>query len=277
METLQGKTAVVTGGASGIGLAMGRAFVAEGMSVVLADIEGAALDEAVSSFGRGAPVHGVPCDVSRRERVESLRDEAVERFGAVHVVCNNAGVSTGGPVWEVPEAEWEWILGVNLWGVIHGVAAFTPLLLQQNEGHIVNTASMAGLLSPTFMAPYNVTKHAVVTLTETLFGDLAAVGATGVGASVLCPGWVNTRIHEADRNRPGGPRTDVERDPAMREAIANLIGSGLSADEVALLVVDAVRRRRPYILTHPDWSPMITERAERIAAGRPPVSGPLPG
>ena len=279
MDELSGKVAVVTGAASGIGLAMARAFVAEGMQVVLADIEADALDKAIADMPEGAEVLAVVCDVSDGAAVDALRDAAVERFGAVHVVCNNAGVSTGGLIWTLTEADWEWTLGVNLWGVIHGVRAFTPLLIEQGEGHIVNTASMAGLISAGFMAAYNVSKHGVVALSETLQSDLEMAGATGVGVSVLCPGWVNTQIHEAARNRPdelgGDGRPGM--DEGMREHIAGIIAGGIDPAEVAALVVDAIRTRRFSILTHPDWAPLVTARAERLVSGAAPGSETLPG
>src|SRR5690606_35196841 len=223
----------------------------------------------------GAPdveVVGLRCDVSDPDQVDGLRDEAVARFDAVHVVCNNAGVSTGGPVWEHSLEDWKWVLGVNLWGVIHGIRSFTPLLIEQGEGHIVNTASMAGLTSPPFMGVYNVSKHAVVTFSETLFGDRALVGATGVGVSVLCPGWVPPRIHEAGRNRPdaGSAGTDGEAS-GFAEIAASLIAGGLDPDDVAAMVVDAVKANRFYILTHPEWKGMISGRVDRIVDGSDPV------
>jgi len=275
MEDLQDKVAVVTGGASGIGLALVRAFAAEGMKVVLADIEVDALDKAMADLPEGTDALAVVCDVSDAAQVDALRDRAIEQFGAVHVVCNNAGVSNGGPVWEQSLEDWKWVLDVNLWGVIHGVRTFTPLFIEQGEGHIVNTASMAGLISTPFAAAYNVSKHGVVTLSETLFGDLAAVGATGVGVSVLCPGWVQTRIHEAARNRPStGDGEPVRVEPSeFAEYIRGVIESGLDPNDVAQLVVDAIRTNKLYILTHPDWSPLITRRAERMVAGESPGQG----
>lgn len=280
MEELSGKVAVVTGGASGIGLAMGRAFAAEGMKIVLADIEADALDKAVADLPDGTEVEAVVCDVSDAAQVDALRDRAVERFGAVHVVCNNAGVSAGGLVWEHSLDDWQWVMGVNLWGVVHGVKSFTPLMLEQGEGHIVNTASMAGLTSPPFMAIYNVTKHSVVTLSETLHSDLQMVGASGVGVSVLCPGWVQTRIHEAGRNRPGaeqGVQVAEGADGAgFADAVGNLIATGLDPSDVAAMVVDAIRTRRFYVLTHPDWNPMISDRTDRIVEGQGPNLATLP-
>ena len=184
MEDLQGKVAVITGGASGIGRAVADKAAAEGMRIVLGDIEAGPLKLAVDDMtSTGAEVLGVVTDVSDRASVEALRDAALERFGAVHLVHNNAGIGLGGPIWEITEEDWRWILGVNLWGVIHGVATFTPLLLEQGEGHIVNTASIAGLIVAPFLGPYNATKQAVVAISETLFKDLQTVAApVGVGA-----------------------------------------------------------------------------------------------
>lgn len=279
MQELSDKVAVVTGAASGIGLALSRAFVAAGMKVVMADIEPGALDDAAASVALDGEVLPFRCDVSDPAQVDALRDAAVERFGTVHVVCNNAGVSAGGPVWTHTPEDWEWVLGVNLYGVINGIRSFTPLMIEQGEGHIVNTSSMAGLTSPPFMGVYNVSKHAVVTLSETLFGDLQLVGATGVGVSVLCPGWVQTRIHEADRNRPaaadGLPVLSLD-DAGMRDFVAQLINSGITPGEVADLVVDAVRERRFYVLTHPEWMPMISGRVDHIVNGEDPAVAGLP-
>lgn len=279
MDELDGRIAVITGAASGIGLAMAHAFANEGMSLVLADVDAGALESAATEFGEDVAVLTAGCDVADPADVDALRDAAIERFGAVHVVCNNAGVSTGGPIWSHTAEDWDWVLGVNFMGVINGIRAFTPLLIEQGEGHIVNTASMAGLTSPPFMAVYNVSKHAVVTASETLFADLTLVGAEGVGVSVLCPGWVRTRIHEAGRNRPGVD-PDAAPDPtesALLEHVTGLIEGGIDPAQVAEMVVDAVRTRRFYILTHPEWNEMITDRTDRIVAGEDPAISSLPG
>lgn len=277
MEELEGKVAVITGGASGIGLALGTSCAAEGMRVVLADVEADALDKAAASLPEGVEVEAVVCDVSDATQVEGLRDRALERFGAVHLVANNAGVSAGGPTWEHTLQDWEWVLGVNLWGVIHGVRTFTPLLIEQGEGHIVNTASMAGLISAPYMAAYTVSKHGVVALSETLYSDLQLVGAA-VGVSVLCPGWVKTRIHEAGRNRPArAAGEDASGEPeGFSDVAATLIAGGLDPADVAGAVLDAVRTDRFYVLTHPAWEPMIAERAQRIVAHEQPGLAPLP-
>lgn len=276
MDELSGKVAVVTGGASGIGLAMARAFAAEGMKLVLADIEAEPLEAAVGSFGPEVDVIGVRADVADFAQVEALRDRAVTEFGTVHVVCNNAGVSTAGFAWDQSLEDWEWLLGVNLWGVIHGIKAFTPLLIEQGEGHIVNTASMAGLSSPPFMAAYNVSKHSVVALSETLFLDLGLAGAEGVGVTVLCPGWTQTRIHEASRNRPVGAETgDAASEGAaagdVPSMVADLIASGLDPADVAAMVIEAVKARTFYVLTHPQWDPMVARRHDEILRRQDPT------
>ncbi|MFZ0250047.1 MAG: SDR family NAD(P)-dependent oxidoreductase [Acidimicrobiales bacterium] len=271
MEDLRGKVAVITGGASGIGRAVADEAAAAGMRIVLGDIESGPLAEAVDALtGAGAEAIGVRTDVSERASVEALRDAALDRFGAVHLVHNNAGIGLGGPIWEVSEEDWRWILGVNLWGVIHGVATFTPLLLQQGEGHIVNTASIAGLIAAPFLGPYNATKQAVVAISETLYKDLQAVAAP-VGVSVLCPGFVRTRIAESERNRPEwAPDRDVEGAMAVRGVVQNLVDSGIAATAVAERVIDAVRTGTFYILTHPELEGAITTRFEDIVQGRTP-------
>ncbi|MEO6989286.1 MAG: SDR family NAD(P)-dependent oxidoreductase [Aquihabitans sp.] len=279
MQDLSNKVAVVTGAASGIGLALSRAFAVAGMKVVMADIEPGALDVAAAAVALEGEVLSFRCDVSDPAQVDALRDAAVHRFGTVHVVCNNAGVSAGGPVWIHTPEDWEWVLGVNLYGVINGVRSFTPLMIEQGEGHIVNTSSMAGLTSPPFMGVYNVSKHAVVTLSETLFGDLQMVGAGGVGVSVLCPGWVQTRIHEADRNRPAaaeGPPALSLDDGGLRDFVAQLINSGITPGAVADMVVEAIRERRFYVLTHPDWMPMVSGRVDHIVNDEDPTVAGLP-
>jgi NAD(P)-dependent dehydrogenase (short-subunit alcohol dehydrogenase family) len=271
MEDLQGKVAVITGGASGIGRAVAERAATEGMRIVLGDIEEGPLTETVDALtGGGAEAVGVVTDVADLASVHALRDRALDRFGAVHLVHNNAGIGLGGPIWEVSEEDWRWILGVNLWGVIHGVATFTPLLMDQGEGHIVNTASVAGLIAAPFLGPYNATKQAVVAISETLFKDLQAVAAP-VGVSVLCPGFVQTRIAESERNRPDwAPDRDVEGAMAVRGVVQNLVDSGIAPATVADRVIDAVRSDTFYILTHPELEGAITTRFEDIVQGRAP-------
>lgn len=275
MQELRGKCAVVTGAASGIGRAMADAFAAEGMRVVLADIEPAALEEAAAAVrARGSAALAVPTDVSQAEQVQALADRAAAEFERVDVVCNNAGVALSGPTWEHTLADWQWLLGVNLWGVVHGVRAFVPLMLKQGgEGHIVNTGSVAGLTSNPFMSIYNVSKHAVVTLSETLQKELTLLG-TQVRVSVLCPGFVNTRILEAERNRPAALRNAdaTERHPTFEEMARAALAAGLPPAEVAAQVVDAVKTGRFYILTHPEFGPRVRERMEDILEGRTPAA-----
>lgn len=273
MEQLTGKVAVVTGGASGIGRALADRFATEGMKVVLADVEDPGLEAAVEELrASGAEAIGVHTDVSVAADVVHLRDAALQAFDAVHVVCNNAGVGAGGPIWTVPLESWRWILGVNLWGVIHGVHVFTPLLVDQGEGHIVNTASAAGILSAPYLGPYVTTKHAVVALSESLALDLAG---TGVGVSALCPMWVRTRIHESFRNAP--PEVlDAEqgRDLSIADRLsllASFVESGLDPAVVAEQVAQAVRANRFYVLPHPTVKAAAVERARRIADGEAPA------
>ena len=202
MTSQAGRVAVVTGAGSGIGLSLARRFADAGMRVTLADLDEAALDEAVTDLREaGGKVTGLVTDVSDAASVQRLADETVSAYGAVHVLCNNAGVGGGGPLTEVSLERWRWILDVNLWGVIHGVRAFLPLMMAQGEGHIVNTASSAGLTGTAFMGPYCTSKFAVVGLSESLWHELAQLGS-GVGVSVLCPGFVRTRIADSERSRP---------------------------------------------------------------------------
>jgi len=278
MKDFQGKTAVITGGASGLGRAMAERFAREGMHIVLADVEPSALARAEAEMkAAGAKVISVRTDVSKANEVEALAQEALAAFGAVHLVANNAGVAPLGNAWENSVADWEWTLGVNLWGVIHGLRVFTPIMLAQGgEAHIVNTASVSGLISPPGSAMYNVTKHAVVTLTETLYHDLALKQA-GIGCSVLCPAYVPTGIVDSERNRPAplqNPAQEKTAEQQAREAmLRKAVTSGkLSADDVAQKVYEAVRDRRFYILTHPRIKPSIQWRMEDILQERNPTS-----
>jgi NAD(P)-dependent dehydrogenase (short-subunit alcohol dehydrogenase family) len=269
-----GKVAVVTGAASGIGLGLSERFAAEGMHVVMADVEESALSKAASALaGNGASVLPVLTDVADRAAVDALRDSAVAAFGAVHVVCNNAGV--GGPhgaLWECPPGEWDWVLGVNLGGVINGVRAFMPLLLEQDAGHMVNTSSIFGVFAGT-LGPYGVSKHAVAALTETLYFNLKAQGVSHVGVSVLCPGAVRTNFGTSARNRPswaGPPVVRGEAEQESAERFDKLSATGASPAEVAAIVVDGIRARRFYLLTSENRNEAVTRRGEEIVAGGPP-------
>ena len=259
MTELKGKVAAVTGAASGIGRALALAFAREGMDVGLADIGD--LDGIASEVEYlGVKAYPVKTDVSLAADVEKF-SRALKN---VHVVCNNAGVSPLGAAWEMSARDWEWIMGVNLWGVIHGVRAFVPRLIAQNEGHVVNTASVAGLISPPGMAAYNVTKHAVVALSETLHHDLRERGSA-VGVSALCPAYVPTRIAEF---RPGekSPET-LAKEAAMKKAVAS---GKLSAQDVAASVVKAIKDGRFYVLTHPKIKGAIRARMEDVLDERAP-------
>ncbi len=276
MRELRDRVAVVTGAASGIGRALAERFAAEGMRVALADVEEPALEAVRKELeGRGARVVAVPTDVSRAEAVDALARRTLEAFGAVHVVCNNAGVSGGlAATWERSLAEWQWVLGVNLWGVIHGIRSFVPILLEQGEGHVVNTASVAGLVTFPGASDYTVSKHGVVALTETLHHELEARDSR-VRASVLCPAWVNTRILEADRNRPHELRdvepvvSDAEREE-VEGMVRDLLANSLAPERVADAVLEAIREERFYVLTHPDWKPRMQERFDAILGERDP-------
>jgi NAD(P)-dependent dehydrogenase (short-subunit alcohol dehydrogenase family) len=275
MQELGGKVAVVTGGASGIGLAMAQRFAGEGMKVVLADVEEQALGKAVAEMSeRGADVLGVPTDVSDADAVARLRDETLSKHGKVHLICNNAGVGGGGLLWETSLEDWQWVLGVNLWGVVHGIRTFVPVMIEQDEpAHVINTASIAGLISPPGIGIYNATKHAVVALSETLHLELMMRGAK-VKVSVLCPAWVRTNIADADRNRPEAlrpgaaePSAEVQAvDQAMRQVIA----TGMPPSEVADKVLEAVRAEQLYILTHPALNKAVKAHYDGLLAGKTP-------
>ena len=245
MKLFKDRVAVVTGGASGLGRAMALRFAREGMKIVLADIEKEALSKTEKEFKEaGYAVLAVRTDVSNGRDVDALADKAFKTFGGVHILCNNAGVAPGGTVWEQSEKDWEWTLGVNVWGVIHGIRAFVPRMIEQNaEGHVVNTASVAGLLSLPGMAMYCVSKHSVVTLTECLHHDLIGFGAK-IRASVLCPAFVPTGISDSERNRPDALRaekaksqTDLQREEQLRHAVKS---GRISAEQVANLVFEAI-------------------------------------
>ena len=279
IENFKDKTAVLTGAGSGFGLECARIGAKLGMNLVLADVQQDALDKAAAEMtAQGAKVLARKVDVSNAQAMEQLAADVKARFGAPHFVFNNAGVGAGGLVWENSVADWEWVLGVNLWGVVHGVRLFTPMMLEAAkadpsfQGHIVNTASMAGLLTPPNMGIYNVSKHAVVSLTETLYQDLQLV-SDQVSASVLCPYFVPTGISQSHRNRP----TEL---PAEKPTASQLIGQAqsdkavgsgkVSAADVAQKVFDAVAHGQFYIYSHPQALGNVQSRMEAIVQGLNP-------
>ncbi len=276
MRNLKNKVAVITGGASGLGLAMAKRFGREGMRIVLADIELERLNAAVADLENlGVAALGVSCDVSRAEDVENLAHRTLEHFGSVNVVCNNAGVAPSGLIWEHSTKDWEWAFGPNVWGVIHGIRVFTPILLnQKEEGHIVNTASVAGLMSFNGMGLYCTTKHAVVTMTECLHHDLTSV-AEHVNCSVLCPAYVPTGIADSERNRPEhlqDKRTKSASEMEMEKNLKKAVESGkITAEQVADHVLTAIQEKHFYILTHSKIKPAIEIRLQDILLERSPV------
>jgi NAD(P)-dependent dehydrogenase (short-subunit alcohol dehydrogenase family) len=281
MQQLRDRVAVVTGAASGIGLALCERFAAEGMRVVLADVEERALGAAAEALAQtGAKTLAVRTDVTSAESVDALAARAFEAFGGVHVVCNNAGVGGDAvPCWEQTLANWKWVLDVNLWGVIHGIRSFVPRMLQQgDEGHVVNTASMAGHISVPMFSPYHASKFAVVTLSETLHFELALTGAR-LRASVLCPGFVKTRIMESDRNRPSALQTPgrkiSEGERNFLSAYQEFVGAGIPPTEVAGRVVDAIRAERFWIFPHPDALDAARTRMDSVLTQQNPVFAPL--
>ena len=269
MRDLDGRTAVITGGAGAIGLAMARALGAEGMQIVLADVEQRALDAAARDLeAEGVDVLAVTCDVSDAASVEALADHAEERFGRVHVVCNNAGVVTPHDAWG-PLEDWEWVLGVDLWGVIHGVHTFVPRILAPGEpGHVVNTASVAGILTFPGIPSYSVAKQGVVAISESLLHSLAD---EPIGVSVLCPGAVRSGIGTSERNRPGRPADAPEPERAREWAPETL-----EADEVAQQVLDAIRTDTFWVFPHDHYVEMHHERALSMREGTPPPPAATP-
>lgn len=268
MGRLSGKRAIITGAASGIGRALTDRLAAEGVRLAIADIEAAPLETARAELeAAGAAVIAVVTDVTEAAQVEALRDATLAAFGATHIVINNAGVSTSGPVWNLDERTWAWVLNVNLWGVIHGVRTFVPGLVAQGEGHVVNTSSMQGLAPTPGGGAYAVSKHAVVALSEVLQADLRAAGVD-VGVSVLCPGPVQTRIYDSERNRP-----DRATKPAgarsSDQVKAFLDAKGMAPSAVADLVLDAIYTERFYVLTDRSRVDAVVERARAIAEGDP--------
>jgi NAD(P)-dependent dehydrogenase (short-subunit alcohol dehydrogenase family) len=275
MKEFEGKVAVVTGAASGIGLATAVKFAEAGMRVVLADIERDALDGAVKTIcDKGQTAIGMQTDVSDWEQIQQLAEATMDEFGAVHVLHNNAGVVVAGTIEELSIKDWEWVLGVDLWSVIYGVKAFLPLIKQSREGHIVNTASTAGIASANNIGPYNVAKFGVVAMTETLKLQLTAEKSP-IGASVLCPGAVNTRIVESHRNRQSeaGKQPDTNTELQFRKGARSLLTKGMDPQEVAEMVFNAIITQEFWIITHPGWKEVMQKRIMGMVESNELVTG----
>jgi short-subunit dehydrogenase len=280
MNEFKDKVAVITGAASGIGRAIAERCAMEGMKLVLADIDEVNLAKAETELrALGGPVLGIRTDVSKRSEVEFLARRTIDSFGQVHILANNAGVAAGGSPWQATWNDWEWVVGVNLWGVIHGVKIFTPYMLAQNlECHIINTASTAGLIVGGGLAPYSVTKHAVVALSESLYLTLQRQKAL-VKVSVLCPGLVRTNIADVEHHRPADLQNEpIDMTPEMQAGLNMLkatIEAAMPPHQVADMVFDAIRKERFYILTHPEWLDVIQMRTDSLLRMENPQS-PLP-
>jgi len=282
MENLSGRVAVVTGGASGIGRALAEKLGGEGMKVVLADVEPGALDATARDLrARGIETLAVATDVTKADQVQRLAEKTLEELGGVHVVCNNAGVFAGGLCWTQPVADYEWVLGVNMWGVIHGIRTFVPIMLERGEeGHIVNTASMAALTANPYAAAYHMSKHAVLALSEVLYHELRGLGAK-IGVSALCPEAVATKIDECERNRPPTLRThgdgsalppDVE---LVNGAIKAAVAGGIPTSVIADRVLRAIKEDRFYVLSDDAaWRRSSESRLDDIRLVRNPTFVP---
>ena len=281
MQDFEGKVAVITGAASGIGRALTEKCIAEGMHVVMADIEEAVLDQVSAELQATTNNKVLPIvtNVALEAELTKVRDAAVEEFGGVHLLFNNAGVGGGGNAWNATQKDWDWVLGVNLWSVIYGRRDFIPQMLKQETPcHIVNTASVAGLIGGSTNALYSVTKHGVVALTENLNVDLQTENAQ-IGCSVLCPGFVNTNIFDSGRNRPSelsneeAPPEPTAEDEQRMAMFREILRQGMQPAQIAEIVFDAIRNNRLYILTHDHFDEMIRTRAENIITGTNPVLG----
>ncbi|KAA0232945.1 MAG: 3-phenylpropionate-dihydrodiol/cinnamic acid-dihydrodiol dehydrogenase [Acidimicrobiales bacterium] len=275
MENLDEKVVLVTGGASGIGRAMAEAFGARDARLVMADIEEDALRSTAEDMrANGSTVLEVLTDVSDAGSMDRLAATALDEFGRVDVICLNAGVGGGGTMWDLSTGDWEWVIGVNLWGVIHGIRVFVPHLVAQGSGHVVITASIAGLVSAPGLGPYNATKHAAVSIAETLSGELVQANLD-IGVSVLCPSFVKTRIWDSERNRPahlsgGGEGLTVEERAALADAAEAYFAEALDPAVVAEQVVEAVEQRRFAILPNPELNDLVRADVERLLSGEGP-------
>lgn len=280
MQDLKAKVAVITGAAEGIGKAIAVAAAAEGMRLVLADIYQELLDKTVTELRQtGAEVIGVVTDVSKENEIQALADQAYTQFGQVHLLVNNAGVAFAKSAWETTAKDWEWIMGINLYGITHAIRIFVPRMLASNEvAHIVNTASVAGLIAEPALAAYNVSKFGVVALSESLQHDLNLRQAK-IGVSVLCPSWVKTRITDAERNRKTEDRIQVEQLEKVSlktgAAINKAVEAGIAPQHVARDVINAIKNNTFYILTHPETKAAVAIRSEDILQGRAPTLLPI--
>jgi NAD(P)-dependent dehydrogenase (short-subunit alcohol dehydrogenase family) len=279
MKNLQGKVAVITGAAEGIGKGIATRAAAEGMKLVLADINADKLEQTVAEFkANGIEVIGVPTDVASEKQINALAEQAFAKFGNVHLLVNNAGVAVAKPAWETTQQDWDWVMGVNFYGVTHALRAFVPTMLKHGEeGHIVNTASMAGLTSQPSLASYNASKHAVVTVSEGLHHDLA-LRQSRIKVSVLCPGWVKTAIGHSERNRTAagdsGATLATAIDPVAAKvgmSVLQAVQNGIPVAQVADEVFDAIASERFYILTHPEMKQAIEIRMQDVLQQRAPT------
>jgi NAD(P)-dependent dehydrogenase (short-subunit alcohol dehydrogenase family) len=274
MQEFRGKTAVVTGAGSGIGRALCLGFAAEGMNVAMADIDADALGGAAATVGAGSPsveVMTCRCDVSDRSAVDALADSVFDRWGQVDVLCNNAGVFVGGLIWDRPDADFEFVFGANLWGILNGIRSFVPRMIDQGtEGHVVNTSSVAGLFGAPFEAPYAISKFAAFAATESLAHDLQSAGSS-IKASVLCPGMITTNIVTSDRLRPPRLATDLSEDQKfVTDYLAGAVAGGMDPAEVATTVIAAIRAEQFLILTHDSYARALAARYEALIARRLP-------
>ena len=280
MKNLEGRAAWITGGASGIGLALAHRLAQERVKLVLIDVEAEPLAKAEAALReKGAEVLAIRADVGSSEEMTAAAKRARDTFGVIHIIFNNAGVGGGGgPLWKLTEADWKWTLDVNLWGVIHGIRLLVPPLIESGEeGHVVSTASMAGLLATPFLGPYTVTKHGVVVMSECLSKELELAKIETVGVSVLCPGFVKTNIHRSQRNRPG-EKQKLDDNPLagkLAQVFDQLVESGKPVESVADAIVAAIRERKFYILTHPEMKPQIQYRMSQILDEQTPGIDPL--
>lgn len=279
MKDLADRAAWISGAASGIGLALAHRLAAERMKLVLVDVEAGPLEEAKAALeAAGATVLALRADVSNASEVEVAAKRALDTFGPIQLIVNNAGVGGGGgPMWKLSEADWKWTVDVNLYGVIHGIRyVLAPLVESGLEGHVVNTASIAGLTSTPFLGPYTATKHAVVALSECLAKELE-LAKTNIGVSVLCPGWVKTRIHQSHRNRPGEQQKVADNPLAQKFAavLSQLVESGQPATKIADDVVAAIKGPHFYILTHPEMKPAVEHRMRQIVDEKQPGIDPM--